>query len=66
MTLAVIPPVSGSDQCENSLTIIMAVAAPTTTSVLLELGLEESDTLVKYMKARRMQSLEVFRLTGNR
>ena len=57
---------SGSDQCENSLTIIMAVAAPTTTSVLLELGLEESDTLVKYMKARRMQSLEVFRLTGNR
>ena len=42
------------------------MSIPTTISVLLEMGLEETDTLVKYMKARKMTSLEVFRLAGNR
>ena len=37
----------------------------TVISELLEMGLEESDQLIEYLKARRMNSLEVFRLAGH-
>ena len=40
--------------------------AATTITELVNMGLEESDTLVKYMKARKITSLEVFRIAGNR
>ena len=32
---------------------------------LQQLGLVENDLLVRYMKARKMSSLEVFRLAGH-
>ena len=40
--------------------------ATTTVTELVNMGLQESDTLVKYLKARKIISLEVFRLAGNR
>ena len=40
-------------------------ASRTVASVLIEMGLEEADKLVQYVKARRMNSLEVFRLAGH-
>ena len=43
----------------------MADTAKTVVTELLAMGLQEEDMLVKYVKARRMTSLEVFRLAGN-
>ena len=43
----------------------MVVPTKTMITELKSMGLEDGDTLIKYLLARRMTSLEVFRLAGN-
>ena len=44
---------------------LKAMASKTVVTQLVEMGLEESDILVRYVKARHINSLEVFRLAGH-